>query len=82
MIFLRVGQQSEWTLPIVLGAYMNSYEIEMVPDKAIQRYLTYNNDTNQVKYNDLHGSSQLVYGGIFKVEYRIVDSLGNSNSVT
>lgn len=75
-----MGQQYEWTLPIVSGAYMNSYVIEMFPDEALKSYLTFNKETNMVSFNDSDDSNQLIelYHEIW---YTIVDSRGNSNSV-
>ena len=66
MVVLTVGQKSEWTLPKVLNAYMNSYDIVYKPDPGLVRYLTFNIDSNTMLYNDLHGSNQLV-GNFFKV---------------
>ena len=60
MVVLTVGQKSEWTLPKVSNAYMNSYVIVAEPDRGLIRFLTFNMDSNTMAYNDLHGSSQLV----------------------
>ena len=75
-ITLTVGQKSEWTLPQVVNAYMNNYEIVMEPDLPLVPYLIYRQVNDTIKYNDRHGSEQLV-GNFLKVRYRIVDSLGS-----
>ena len=56
-IILRVGQKFEWTLPKVLNAYMNNYQIVAKPDLRLIRYVTFNPDSNTMFYNDLHGSN-------------------------
>ena len=55
-IELSVGQEFEWTLPKVVDAYMNNYEIEMAPDIPLIPYLSYRKDNDTVFFNDRHGA--------------------------
>ena len=79
LVELKVGQKHEWTLPQVLNAHMNSYEIVVRSDLRLERYLMFNKDSNTMFYNDLHGSSQLV-DKFLEVHYTIIDSLDKNYS--
>ena len=60
LMILRVGEKSEWILPKVLNAYMDSYEIVAKPDSRLTSFLTFNSDSNTMFYDDLDCKNQQV----------------------
>ena len=57
LMILRVGGKSEWILPEVVNAYMNSYEIVVKPDSRLTLFLTFNSGSNTMFYDDLDGQN-------------------------
>ena len=68
---LKLGEASEWAVPVIESQYNSIKEVKMIPDPLIAPYLTYQPQTSIVYFNGETVDESLV-GPIYKISYTVI----------